>query len=120
MPRVRPEEYIAAAAPEGSEAVAPRIAEARTRQLSRQGCLNSSLSGRALRAYCGLTQAAQAHAIRLADLEGWSARGTERLLRVARTAADLTEQEAVGCTHLDEAARFRAPRPSRVGWGVVG
>jgi predicted ATPase with chaperone activity len=51
---------------------------------------------------------AQAQAIRLADLEGWSARGTERLLRVARTAADLAEAERVECSHLDEAARFRS------------
>jgi magnesium chelatase family protein len=120
MPRVKPDEYMAAAAPEGSRAVRTRIAEARTLQLSRQGCLNSSLSGRALRAQCHLTAAAQAHAIRLADLEGWSARGTERLLRVARTAADLASEAAVGSAHLDEAARFRAPGSSHSGWGTVG
>lgn len=120
MPQVKPDEYMAAASPEGSRAVRARIAESRTLQLSRQGCLNSSLSGQALRAQCRLTPAAQAHAIRLADLEGWSARGTERLLRVARTAADLTREPAVGCFHLDEAARFRATGPSHAGWGAAG
>ena len=120
MPRVKPDEYMAAAAPEGSRAVRARIAEARALQLSRQGCLNSTLSGRALRAQCKLTSAAQAHAIRLADLEGWSARGTERLLRVARTAADLTGELAVGCVHLDEAARFRATGSSHRGCVAVG
>jgi magnesium chelatase family protein len=120
MPRVKPDEYMATTAPEGSRAVRARIAEARALQLSRQGCLNSSLSGRALRAQCRMTPASQAHTIRLADLEGWSARGTERLLRVARTAADLTRAVAVGSEHLDEAARFRAPGSSHAGWGGVG
>ena len=120
MPRVKPDEYMAAAAPEGSRAVRARIAEARTLQLGRQGCLNSTLSGRALRAQCRMTPTSQAHAVRLADLEGWSARGTERLLRVARTAADLTREPAVASQHLDEAARFRAPGSSHVGWTAVG
>ena len=120
MPRVKPDEYMAATAPEGSRAVRERIGDARTLQLSRQGCLNSSLSGRALRAQCRMTPASQAHAIRLADLEGWSARGTERLLRVARTAADLARNTAVGSEHLDEAARFRAPGSSHAGWSAVG
>ena len=38
-----------------------------------------------------------------------SGRGTERLLRVARTIADLEGSERVLPDHLDEAARFRAP-----------
>jgi magnesium chelatase family protein len=38
-----------------------------------------------------------------------SGRGTERLLRVARTIADLAATEAVGVGHLEEAARFRSP-----------
>jgi predicted ATPase with chaperone activity len=39
---------------------------------------------------------------------------------VARTAADLTREPAVGCVHLDEAARFRATGPSHRGWVAVG
>jgi magnesium chelatase family protein len=48
-------------------------------------------------------------AIELADLEGLSGRGTERLLRVARTIADLAGDPVVTGPHLDEAARFRSP-----------
>jgi magnesium chelatase family protein len=109
MPRVKPVDYVSAAAPEGSAEMAARVAAARARQVDRQGCLNCRLTGRGLRAACRMDGAAQAQAIRLADLEGWSARGTERLLRVARTAADLSLSERVECCHLDEAARFRAP-----------
>ena len=108
MPRVAPSEYVAAANPETSAEVAARVAAARRLQVERQGRLNCRLTGRALRGACCLSTAAQAHAVRLAELEGWSARGTERLLRVARTAADLAGDERVDCHHLDEAARFRS------------
>ena len=120
MPRVRPEEYVSHASPEGSAPVAERVARARRRQIERQGCLNARLSGRALRAACDLAGPAQAQAIRLADLEGWSARGTERLLRVARTAADLVGSDRVECLHLDEAARFRSPARQRGAYQAVG
>jgi magnesium chelatase family protein len=89
--------------------VAVRIAAARAVQLTRSSVPNSRLSGRALRGACALGAAEQSHAIRLAELEGWSARGVERLLRVARTAADLAGSARVETTHLDEAARYRAP-----------
>ena len=120
MPRVRPEEYVGAAMPEDSATVASRVASARRRQFDRNGCASSRLSGRALRAACQLGAAEQEHAIRLAELEGWSARGTERLLRVARTVADLAESAAVEACHLDEAARFRAPSHRRPDMVMVG
>ncbi len=120
MPRVDPEEYVRSAAPEGSAQVAARIAEARLRQLDRRGRPNARLSGRALRTACALGPAEQSHAVRLAELEGWSARGTERLLRVARTIADLAGSEAVEGSHLDEAARFRSPSGPRYGYEAVG
>jgi magnesium chelatase family protein len=120
MPRVRPEEYVAQATPEGSAPVGHRVAAARAVQLGRRGGLNARLSGRELRSACDLTGLAQAHAIRLADLEGWSARGTERLLRVARTVADLAGAERVETDHLDEAARFRTPSRRASGYEAVG
>jgi magnesium chelatase family protein len=119
MPRVEPADYVRSSAPEGSSQVGPRIAAARRCQLARSNRPNSRLSGRALRSACGLGAAEQAHAIRLAELEGWSARGIERLLRVARTAADLAGCDAVDGAHLDEAARFRSASSSRIGYEAV-
>jgi magnesium chelatase family protein len=119
MPRVEPDEYVRSAASEVSSVVAGRIAEARHRQITRAGVPNSRLSGRALRAACALGPSEQSHAVQLAELEGWSARGIERLLRVARTAADLAGSVRVQAGHLDEAARFRGPSDRRIGFEAV-
>jgi magnesium chelatase family protein len=101
---------VAGAAPESSQAVAGRIATARAHQRERTGDRpNARVRGRALREVCGMDEAAQSHAILLAELEGLSGRGTERLLRVARTIADLEGAASVDARHLDEAARFRVP-----------
>ena len=108
--RVPPAALIGPVAPEASAKVAERIAAARRRQRDRSGeTPNGRLRGRALRAMCRLDEVAAARAIALAEREGLSGRGTERLLRVARTIADLAGSEAVAIEHLDEAARFRAP-----------
>jgi magnesium chelatase family protein len=109
MPRVPPLAIVGGRTPEASAEVAPRIAAARSVQLTRRGRLNGRLSGRALRTSCGLSPGARVRAIALADLEALSGRGTERLLRVARTIADLAGAEAVAEPHLEEAARFRSP-----------
>ncbi|HEY7133161.1 MAG TPA: YifB family Mg chelatase-like AAA ATPase [Candidatus Limnocylindrales bacterium] len=107
MPRVSPEAVVAGRTPEPSAPVAARIAAARARQVRRSGRLNARLGGRALRAACALDPAARDRAIALATLEALSGRGTIRLLRVARTVADLAGSDAVGVEHLAEASRFR-------------
>lgn len=65
------------------------------------------MTGRALRTACRLSAASERHLVRLAELERASGRGTERLLRVARTIADLDASAAVADIHLEEAARYR-------------
>jgi magnesium chelatase family protein len=109
MPRVPPAALVRAAEPEGTAVVGRRFVEARARQLGRlPGRLNGRISGRALRAACQLGPAAERRAVELAELERLSGRGTERLLRVARTIADLAGAEVVEEPHLEEAARFRS------------
>jgi magnesium chelatase family protein len=109
MPKVRPAALVAGPEPESSAAVATRIATARGIATDRSGALNGRLSGRALRAACRLSPAAARRAIELADLEALSGRGTERLMRVARTIADIRGGLAVLPEDLDEASRFRSP-----------
>jgi magnesium chelatase family protein len=108
MARVMPSDLVAAEAPEPSADVARRIATARLRQADR-GTLNSRLSGRRLFAAAALMRESEALLVTLAELEALSARGTERLLRVARTVADLAAVPRVEDAHLEEAARFRTP-----------
>ena len=108
--QVPPAVLIGPASPEPSAVVAERIVAARARQRARPaGRPNARVRGRELRALCALDDEARSRAIRLAELEGLSGRGTERLLRVARTIADLEGALAVRSVHLDEAARFRVP-----------
>jgi len=109
MPRVPPAALVAVATGEDSAEVARRIAGARTIATARQaGRLNGRLAGDALRAVVGLTAATRDHVVALAELERASGRGTERLLRVARTIADLAGAEKVTTEHLDEAAWYRS------------
>ena len=108
--RVPPAALIGPVEPEASAPVAERIAEARARQRARSGDVpNARVRPRSLRSMCRLDPATTRRAIALADREGLSGRGTERLLRVARTIADLGGSPAVTADHLDEAARYRAP-----------
>jgi magnesium chelatase family protein len=109
MTRVAPEALITGRDPESSAAVAARIAAVRGVQAQRAGRLNGRLAGRALRMACDLSPTAIARAVALSDLESLSGRGTERVLRVARTIADLAGSARVEPIHLDEAARFRSP-----------
>ena len=108
--RVAPAVLLGGPAPEASSMVAGRIAAARERRRLRAGDLaNVRLHGRLLRAACAMDAVAEARAVILGEREGLSGRGVDRLLRVARTIADLAGDAAVGPVHLDEAARFRAP-----------
>ena len=110
MPRLPAAALITDTEPEPSATVAARIAVAREVQLARPPhALNGRVAGRALRAACRMSPEARRRAIALADMERLSGRGTDRLLRVARTIADLAAAEAVDGQHLEEAARWRAP-----------
>ena len=108
MPRVAPVALVGGPEPEDSATVGLRIAASRSRALERGPVAASGrLSGRALRAVCRLSAATERRVVLLAELERASGRGTERLLRVARTIADLAGDATVREEHLDEAAWFR-------------
>jgi len=108
MPRVAPADLVATEAPEGSAVVARRIEVARSVATARQGHTNGRMSGQALRASIRLTGPTRRHVQALAELERASGRGVERLLRVARTIADLAGSDPITNEHLDEAAWFRS------------
>jgi magnesium chelatase family protein len=108
MPRVAPLALVRGPEPEGSDVVGRRIESARSIAAARPpGMPTGRLTGRTLRGACRLSRAAERHVVHLAELELASGRGTERLMRVARTIADLAGTDAVTEENLDEAAWFR-------------
>ena len=108
VPRLTREELTAAGRGETSATVAARVAAARARMLARQGCLNADLAGKELRRHAMPDGGAVDLLRELVDRLRLSARGFDRLLRVARTIADLEGASRVQAAQLAEAASFRA------------
>jgi magnesium chelatase family protein len=95
---------------ESSATVRARVIAARGRQLSRPGRaarLNASLGGRAFDRLCSLDSAGQRLLERSAERLHLSARGFHRVLKVARTIADLAGQSTIAPGHVGEALQYR-------------
>lgn len=96
------------AAGEASVPVARRVAKARAVQLARGAGLNASLSGAALEDIVNPSAEAKALLGQAAERLKLSARGYHRLLRTARTIADLAgEEKGVGLPFMAEALTYR-------------
>jgi magnesium chelatase family protein len=99
-----------------------RVAEARERQQARlaggPACCNGELDSRALRRCVRLDSAAERVLGRAYAAGALSARGRDRVLRVARTIADLQRREAVGAENVLTALslRQRSPREEPAEW----
>ena len=108
VPRVPLSELGAAgAAGESSATVRARVIAARERQQLRAGKTNATLSNREAQRDCELITADRNLLERALDRLGLSARAYHRILRVARTIADLAESERIGTPHLTEAIQYR-------------
>ncbi len=99
---------------EGSAAVAARVAAARTRQAARYAGhpaarANADAEGRLLEEVAAPDAEGRALLQRVAERIGLSARGYHRVLRVARTIADLAGSDAVRAPHVAEAVGYRLP-----------
>jgi magnesium chelatase family protein len=108
LARLTPAELVRAPAGEPSAVVAARVARARAVATDRQGRANALLSGPLLRRYAGLDVAGLRLLAASAASGRVSARGADRLRRVARTLADLAGAERVTSEHLAEALAYRA------------
>jgi magnesium chelatase family protein len=107
MPRVNHAELRSSEAGESSAIVQVRVAAARERQLSRAGKPNAWLNNRETERDCPLGGHEQALLDRAVDRLGLSARAYHRVLRVARTIADLDSSPAIDDVHLSEAIQYR-------------
>jgi magnesium chelatase family protein len=92
---------------ESTAEVSLRVRGARERQRAR-GSSNARLRGGTLRRHCALDLAAREVLARAAHRLGLSARAHDRILRVARTIADLEGAARVEARHLLEAVQYRA------------
>jgi magnesium chelatase family protein len=92
---------------ESSAAVSARVTDARARQMARQGCLNSALEGPHLKRACRVPARGDALLGRAVAHLGLSVRAVTRVLRIARTIADLKGCADLSTADLAEALQFR-------------
>lgn len=107
VPRVPTQLLSARTATESSATVAARVARAREQQIARQGSLNARLNNKAVERFCATTREASALFNRAAATLGLSARAYHRVLKVARTVADLAQVDAIELRHVGEALALR-------------
>jgi len=112
VPRLSPAEVAAAPDGESSATLRGRAAAARARQRARfartRVGYNALLAGRHLRRFCALDERAAALLRCALERLHLSARAYDRILRVARTIADLEGAEEIGAAHVAEAIQYRA------------
>ena len=100
-------ELAAAQQAEGSATVRERVVAARKRQRDRNRTLNAHLTGSELRAHAALDGASSALLEGVMQRERLSARSFDRIVRVARTIADLAGAACLARDHVAEALLYR-------------
>ena len=107
------DELRSAAPGEPSQQIAARIAVAHGLQIRRQGSANSELTATGIERHCPTTEAAETLLRGAMARLTWSARAAHRVLKLARTIADLAESETIAPAHVAEAIQYRRALRSR-------
>jgi magnesium chelatase family protein len=112
VPALAPEEIAMMTSGESSETIRCRVEQARDRQRERFrrstiDC-NAGMGTRHLRKHCELGDDSRKLLEKAIDQLALSARGYDRILKVARTIADLAGEEKIGSAHVAEAIQYRA------------
>jgi len=107
VPAVPPDDMASRPVGEASAAIRTRVTLARDRQLTRQGKPNAQLSGRDIDKYASADAAGEQMLKQAISRLGLSARGYHRVLKLARTIADLAAAEQIGSSHIAEAVQYR-------------
>jgi magnesium chelatase family protein len=107
VPAVPQEDLVRGAGGEPSAAIRERVGTARARQLERQGRPNAALPAREMERHCAPDAAGATVLKQAISRLGLSARGYHRVLKVARTIADLALAPKVTSAHVAEAVQYR-------------
>jgi magnesium chelatase family protein len=96
---------------ESSEEIKRRVKRAREiqrRRLKDEGIyLNSAMKNKEIKKYCGFNEETRQLLTQAASKFNISARGYYKLIKIARTIADLAEEEKISVNHMAEALQFR-------------
>jgi len=107
VPDVPQEDLVGGAKGEPSSAVRERVAAARERQLSRQGKPNAALVAREMDRHCAPDARGATLLKQATGRLGLSARAYHRVLKVARTIADLVGTQRIAGADIAEAIQYR-------------
>ena len=104
---------------ETSKEIKERTVKARAHQYQRFSqtviVANSHMNHRQIKEYCALDDEGKKLLKMAIDELGFSARAYDKVLKVARTIADLADKENIGSTHIAEAIQYRSL--DRSWWG---
>jgi magnesium chelatase family protein len=106
--------FVVSCAGESSASVAARVAAARAIQMARGSRPNACLDDKDIERVCRAERAALAMLARALDQLGLSARAYHRILKVARTIADLDGRDSIAAPHVGEAIQFKRFQVQRV------
>ncbi|NPA40342.1 MAG: YifB family Mg chelatase-like AAA ATPase [Thermodesulfobacteria bacterium] len=93
-----------------SKSIRERVIKARERQFKRYGTpnkLNSNLSSREIKKFCKMESGAEEFLEKIADRFGFSARSLYKIIKIAKTIADLEDCEIILRGHISEAVQYR-------------
>jgi magnesium chelatase family protein len=113
VPAVNYKELRGGSVPEGSEQIRERVLRAREVQLNRFAAAgeriysNAQMGSRQIRTYCDLSTDCERLLERAVTQQGLSARAHDRILKVARTVADLDRAAHIEPKHIAEAIQYR-------------
>jgi magnesium chelatase family protein len=107
VPALKQDELTAAASGESSSAVRARVEAARSLQMQRQGKPNSALGTKEVEQYCQLDEAGLTLLKTAISRLNLSARAYHRILKVARTIADVAGEVNIKPAHIAEGVQYR-------------